>query len=519
MNGAESLLRTASAAGIDLCLANPGTTEMPLVTALDSLTTAGEPGIRAVLGLFEGVVTGAADGFGRLAGRPAMTLLHLGPGFANGIANLHNARRAGTPVVNVVGDMATWHQPYDAPLSSDIASLARPVSDWFRATGRPEDVPGDMADAVAAASSRGGGIATLVVPADCLWSPSTAPARPRPPAARTPVPDAAVAETAAALAGGKRTALLLGPSVLTADGLAVAGRIAARTGARLLTEKFPTRIERGRGLAAPERLGYFPEQALASLAGLDTVVLVGARAPVTFFGYPDTPSLEVPADVATLHLASRSDDALAALTAVLERLPRQDPQPAAEAPAPPGMPTGPLTPAVAGAVLAALQPEDAIVVDEALTSSAPYWAAAAGSARHTALSLTGGAIGQGLPSATGAALASPGRRVVAYQADGSGLYTAQSLWTMARESLDVTVVVCANRRYRILQAEQRRDGVTEPGSASRRFTELDGPAVDWVSLARGYGVEGRQVETADELATALRESFAEPGPRVVEALL
>ncbi|MDQ1632092.1 MAG: acetolactate synthase large subunit [Frankiaceae bacterium] len=513
MNGAESLLRTASAAGIDLCLANPGTTEMPLVTALD-----GEPGIRPVLGLFEGVVTGAADGFGRLAGRPAMTLLHLGPGFANGIANLHNARRAGTPVVNVIGDMATWHRPYDAPLSSDIASLARPVSDWFRATARPEDVPGDMADAIAAATSRGGDIATLVVPADCLWSPSTAPALPRPPVPRSPVPDAAVAETAEALSSGRPAALLLGPSVLTANGLALAGRIAALTGARLLTEKFPARVERGRGLPAPERLGYFPEQAAGSMAGLETVVLVGARTPVTFFGYPDTPSLEVPPEVATLHLASRTDDALAALAAVLERLPQGDATPTPEAAAP-EMANGPLTPEIAGAVLAALQPEGAVVVDEALTSSAPYWAAAAGSAPHTALSLTGGAIGQGLPSAAGAALACPDRRVIAYQADGSGLYTAQSLWTMARESLDVTVVVCANRRYRILQAEQRRDGVTEPGAASRRFTALDDPAVDWVSLARAYGVEGRQVETAEQLADALRQSFGEPGPRVIEALL
>lgn len=515
MNGAESLLRTASAAGIDLCLANPGTTEMPLVTAMD-----GEPGIRAVLGLFEGVVTGAADGFGRLAGRPAMTLLHLGPGFANGIANLHNARRAGTPVVNVIGDMATWHQPYDPPLSSDIASLARPVSDWFRATRRPEDVPGDMADAIAAATSHGGGIATLVVPADCLWSPSTPPALPRKPTPRSPVPDAAVAEAADALSRGRPTALLLGPSVLTADGLALAGRIAALTGARLLTEKFPARVERGRGLAAPERLGYFPEQAAASMAGLDTVVLVGARAPVTFFGYPDTPSLEVPPGVATLHLASRTDDALAALAAVLDRLPDTDATSApAELPETPELPSGQLTPEIAGAVLAALQPEGAVVVDEALTTSAAYWAAAAGSAPHTALSLTGGAIGQGLPSATGAALACPDRRVIAYQADGSGLYTAQSLWTMAKESLDVTVVVCANRRYRILQAEQRRDGVTEPGAASRRFTALDDPPVDWVSLAKGYGVEGRQVETAEQLTDALRTSFSEPGPRVIEALL
>lgn len=511
-NGAESLLATARAAGIDLCLANPGTTEMPLVNALDA-----EPGIRPVLGLFEGVVTGAADGFGRMAGRPAMTLLHLGPGFANGIANLHNARRAGTGIVNVVGDMATWHRPYDAPLSSDIASLARPVSSWYRASARPEDVPGDMADAIAAAAGSGGAIATLVVPADCLWSPSGPTASPRVPARRAQVPEESIARVVDVLTGDEPVGLMLGPQLLTDEGLRLAGRVAARTGCRLVTEKFPARIERGGSRVAPVRLGYFPEQAAATFDGLRSVVLVGAHAPVTFFGYANTPSLEIPADVGTVSLAGPTDDAVTALAAVLDRLPA-GPERAPEPSARPELPTGALDPKIAGVTLAAVQPEGAIVVDEALTSSAPYWAAAAGAPPHTALALTGGAIGQGLPSATGAALACPDRRVIAYQADGSGLYTAQSLWTMARESLDVTVVVCANRRYRILQAEQQRDG-TDPGPASRMFTDLDGPPVDWVALARGYGVPGKRVETAEELAHELRVSFSEAGPRVIEALL
>jgi acetolactate synthase-1/2/3 large subunit len=513
MNGAEALLSTARAAGIDLCLANPGTTEMPLVTALDA-----QPDIRPVLGLFEGVVTGAADGFGRMTGRPAMTLLHLGPGFANGIANLHNARRAGTGVVNVIGDMATWHRPYDAPLTSDIASLARPVSNWFRATGRAEDVPGDIADAIAAATSAGGRIATLVVPADCLWSPSVAPAVPRQPAPRPEVPQETIADVAKVLTAGEPVALMLGPQLLTEDGLALAGRVAAATGCRLVTEKFPARIERGAGRAAPERLGYFPEQAAASLKGVRHLVLVGARAPVTFFGYQDTPSSEVPEGIGTVHLAGPDDDASSALAEVLERLPgaADTAAPVSEAPE---LPTGPLTPESAGAVLAALQPEGAIVVDEALTSSAPYWAAAAGSPPHTSLALTGGAIGQGLPSATGAALACPDRRVIAYQADGSGLYTAQALWTMARESLDVTVVVLANRRYRILQAEQRRDGVTEGGRASAAFTELGSPSVDWVAIAKGYGVPGVQVDKVEAMTEQLRGALAEPGPRLLEVLI
>ena len=513
MNGAEALLATARAAGIDLCLANPGTTEMPLVTALD-----GSPGIRPVLGLFEGVVTGAADGFGRMAARPAMTLLHLGPGFANGIANLHNARRAGTGIVNVVGDMATWHRPYDAPLTSDIASLARPVSHWFRATQRPEDVPGDMADAIAAATSAGGRIATLVVPVDCLWSASVAPAVPRQPAPRPVVPEETIAEAAKVLAAGGPVALMLGPQLLTEAGLALAGRVSAATGCRLLAEKFPARIERGVGRPDPQRLGYFPEQAAASLEGIRHLILVGARAPVTFFGYQGTASSEVPDGVGTVHLAGPDDDASSALAEVLDRLPEAD-DGAAPASATPEQPTGPLTPETAGAVLAALQPEGAIVVDEALTSSAPYWTAAAGSAPHTALTLTGGAIGQGLPSATGAALACPDRRVIAYQADGSGLYTAQALWTMARESLDVTVVICANRRYRILQAEQRRDGITDGGTASAAFTDLRSPAVDWVSLANGYGVPGVRVSTVEHMTEQLRGALAEPGPQLIEVLL
>lgn len=513
MNGAESLLATARAAGIDVCFANPGTTEMPLVTALD-----GEPAIRPVLGLFEGVVTGAADGFARMTGRPAMTLLHLGPGFANGIANLHNARRAGSGVVNVVGDMATWHRPFDAPLTSDIASLARPVSTWFRASERPEDVPGDMADAIAAAGSYGGQIATLVVPADCLWSRSVAPAVPRPPASLTPVPDATISTVAATLGSGEPSALLLGPQLLTTEGLRLAGQVRAATGCRLVTEKFPSRVERGGDLPVPLRLGYFPEQAPAAFEGVRHVVFAGTRAPVTFFGYPDTPSLEVPPDVSTSNLAGPTEDALAALTAVLDLLPAGS-HPGPERPAAPEIGSGELTPDSAGQVLASLQPEGAIVVDEALTTSGPYWEAAAGAAPHTALTLTGGAIGQGLPSATGAALACPDRKVLAYQADGSGLYTAQALWTMARESLDVVVLVCANRRYRILEAEQRRDGVTAPGHASRQFTDLGGPPIDWVALAAGYGVPGVRVETVEEMARELRIAVAEPGPRLIEVLL
>jgi acetolactate synthase-1/2/3 large subunit len=512
VNGAQALVATATQAGLSVCFANPGTTEMPLVEALDA-----EPAVRPVLGLFEGVVTGAADGYARMAERPAMTLLHLGPGFANGIANLHNARRAGSPVVNVVGDHTTWHRPADAPLTSDIASLARPVSHWLRENRTAGDLPGDVADAVAEACSDGGRIATLVVPADCQQDEAGAPVRPRSPRARTAVPAETVRAAAEALRGGGPGVLLLGASGLSADGLRAAGRVAAASGCRLLCGKFPARIERGGDLPAVERLGYFPEQAAKSLSGAAALVLAGERSPVTFFGYPGTPSSEVPDGVAEHRLAGPTDDVVAALEELADALGAPPAAPAAP-PARPGPASGPLTPATAGQVLAALQPEGAVVVDEALTTSAPYWPASAGAPRHSVLTITGGAIGQGLPNAVGAAVACPDRPVIAYQADGSGLYTAQALWTMARESLDVTVLVCANRSYRILRAELQRSGAT-PGRASQTLTSLSDPAVDWVALAAAYGVPARQVTTAEEMADALRTGLTEPGPHLVELLL
>jgi len=161
MNGAELLIKAAVEADIEYCFANPGTTEMPLVAAMES-----EPRFRPVLTMFEGVCTGAADGYGRVAGRPAMTLTHLGPGFANGIANLHNARRANTPIVNVVGDHASWHVNYDPPLASDIHSLANPVSKWVRTSRTAESVAADFVYAVNAAWQPSGAISTLVLPMD-----------------------------------------------------------------------------------------------------------------------------------------------------------------------------------------------------------------------------------------------------------------------------------------------------------------------------------------------------------------
>jgi acetolactate synthase-1/2/3 large subunit len=514
VNGAEALIRTAAAAGVDLCLANPGTTEMPLVAALDAV-----PGVRAVLGLFEGVCTGAADGYARMRGMPALTLLHLGPGFANGIANLHNARRARSPVVNLIGDHATWHVGADAPLTSDIESLARPVSGWLATSAFAKDLASDVAEAIRAARTPPGQVATLVVPQDCQWEAASGPVVPKAPPRRAAVSDAAIRGAAAALAGGASSALFLGGEALGESGLRAAGRIAAATGCRVIHETFTARLEHGGGLPAFERLPYFPEQATATLAGIRRLILAGARDPVAFFGYPGMTSRLAPESAEVGELAVPGDDVVAALEAVAERVGAARIAPPAPAAARPAPATGELTVGALGQTLAALQPDGCIVVDEGATSGLAYFGLAAHAPRHTVLSLTGGAIGQGLPCAAGAALACPDRKVVAFQADGSALYTLQSLWTFAREGLDIVVVLCANRAYRILQVELGRAGIAEPGPKAQQLTDLAGPTIDWVGLARSLGVPGTRADTADDLAKALARAFAEPGPALIEAVL
>ena len=513
MNGAESLVRTAVAAGAEVWFANPGTTEMPLVAALDSV-----PGVRSILGLFEGVCTGAADGYARMSDRPAVTLLHLGPGVANGIANLHNARRAHSPLVNVIGDHATWHLPFDAPLTSDIASLAAPVSGWLRSTMTPKDLAGDMADAIAAARTPPGRVATMIASADCQWGEAGGPAPPRAVPAPAGVDGARIDASVRAVRAAERVGILLGGMALREPGLRAAARVAAACRARLICETFPARLERSPSLPQLERLPYFPEAAAESLASLDILVLAGARAPVAFFGYDGVPSELANPRGTVAALASDDEDPVAALCALADALGAAANPPAAAPSARPGLPDGALDPGTLGQVLAALQPEDAIVMDEGATSGLPYYLAAA-APPHTFLTLTGGAIGQGLPCATGAAVACPGRQVIALQADGSGLYTLQALWTQAREGLDVVTLICANRSYRILQIEMARAGITEPGPTARSLTDLGNPPIDWVELSRGFGVPGVRAETCDELIHALRRAFAEPGPALIEAVL
>jgi acetolactate synthase-1/2/3 large subunit len=513
VNGAQALIRTLADSGVDVCFSNPGTSEMQFVASLDAV-----PELRGVLCLFEGVATGAADGYGRMTGRPAATLLHLGPGLANGLANLHNARRAGTPLVNVVGDHATYHKRFDAPLESDIDSLARPVSRWVRRSARSADVAADAAEAVAAALGPPGGVATLILPADVSWSEGAAPAPPVPLRPAALVPGPVIEDTAEILRGGPGCVILLGGDALRRPGLEAASRIATATGARLLGETFPARLERGAGLPALERLAYLAEFAQSQLAGTRQLILAGARAPVSFFAYPGLPSSLVPEGCQVHTLARPGEDVCAALASMAGRLApdaRPQPQPTQR----PALPGGELTAEAAAAVIGGLLPEGAIVSDEANTSGLWLPAATAGAPPHDWLTLTGGAIGQGLPVATGAAVACPDRSVLALEADGSAMYTISALWTHAREQLDVTTVIFSNRRYAILDLELQRVGAVAGGDAARSLLDLSRPDLDFTALARGMGVPAARAASASEFADELGRALAEPGPHLIEALL
>jgi acetolactate synthase-1/2/3 large subunit len=513
-SGAESLLRTLSASGVETCFANPGTSEMHLVAALDRV-----PAVRPVLTLFEGVASGAADGYGRMTGRPAATLLHLGPGLGNAFANLHNAYKAGTPVVNVVGDHAVLHAPLGAPLASDIESVARPVSHWLQRVRDARSAAGDAAAAVAAARSRGGGVATLIVPADASWEHGAGPAAVVAPVPAAPVPEAALDEAARALRSGEPAAILLGGAATRERGLTAAARIAAATGARLIHDTFPARLERGAGLPRAEPLPYLTEMATEALAGLAHLVIAGTQPPVAFFAYPGKPSRLTDPRTAVHQLATRVEDGVGALEALADLLGAPEPVALPAPPRPHAPDGGPLDPGVIGAAVAALLPESAIVVDEAVTAAVAIQQATAAAPAHDWLALTGGAIGQGLPVATGAAVACPDRPVLCLEGDGSAMYTIQALWTQAREGLDVTTLILANRSYAILDFELSRVGAGAAGEAARGLLDIGRPDLDFTALARGMGVPARRVADASELVAALREAFAEPGPRLIEAVL
>jgi acetolactate synthase-1/2/3 large subunit len=475
--------------------------------------------MRCVLGLFEGVVTGAADGYARMAGKPACTLLHLGPGFANGAANLHNARRAQVPIVNVVGQHATFHLPYDTPLTSDIEAIARPYSKWLRTSRAASDLGRDAAQAVAAASLAPGQISTLIVPADVAWGEDGAVARlPAIPVAPLPA-DAAIERAATMLRSGEPGAIMIAGSALFGKGLTVAGQIAAATNAKLLTPYPFTRIERGAGAPRVERLQYVREQAVEQLKDFRRLILVGASAPISYFAHPGKSSV-LTSPACEIHMLARpGEDYVGALDALAAALPLRGTDLLAEKPARPPVPGGDITLAGLAAAVGALLPEDAIVVDESMTSGRGMMAATRGSPPHDWLANTGGSIGIGLPLAVGAAVARPDRRVLCLTADGSGMYTAQALWTMARESLKITTVVFANRTYAVLKREFSDLGVGDPGPRAMDMFEIGRPDLDWVFLAKAMGVSSTRATTLDVFARVLREGFESEGPALIEVRL
>jgi acetolactate synthase-1/2/3 large subunit len=513
VNGAQALIASLVGAGVDVCFMNPGTSEMHFVAALDSV-----PQMRGVLALFEGVATGAADGYARIAGRPAAVLLHLGPGLANGLANLHNARRAHTPVLVIVGAHATGHVRYDAPLQSDIEALARTVSGWVHTSGTTRDLPHDAMRALSTA--RRGQIATLILPADVSWSDGATAARVRPhPSehqASTMVDESQVAAAADLLS--PQAMLFLGGCALSERGLRAASRISAATGARLLAETFPARMERGAGLPAVDRLAYLAEQAEEQLAGTQHLILAGARSPVSFFAYPGQRSDLVP-DACTVAVLADKEQQVEAALDVLADLVASGTGPVLAPAAVLGLEPGPLTAISLANTVAASLPEGAIVADEANTSGFALPRALTGAARHSLLTLTGGSIGQGLPVATGAAVAAPDRPVLCLEADGSALYTIQALWTQAREQLNVTTVLINNAAYAILRMELARTAAGQAGERAARMLDLSGPTPDFTAISTGLGVPAVRVTTAEDLDRELRRAYAEPGPRLIEAIV
>ena len=512
MNGAESLVHTLLASGVDTCFANPGTSEMHFVAALDRI-----PGMRCVLGLFEGVVTGAADGYARIAEKPAATLLHCAPGLGNGLANLHNAWRARSPMLNIVGDQATYHRPLDAPLTGDTEGWARPISGWMRTAVSAATVGADAAAAIAAARTPPGQIATLVLPADTAWLAGGIVGEPlQVPPASLAAPGA-VAQVASVLRRGEPAALVIDGAALRTGPLTTANRIAAATGARLIAPGSVARIERGRGRVAIDRVPYVVDNALAVLAGIRHLILVGAKPPTAFFAYPGKPGTLFPPE-AEVHVLARPDqdpaEALARLAGELgaPAVAARDPDPR------PDRPRGHPTPEGVAQALAATMPENAIIADESVSYGRGFFPGTVAAPPHDWLMVTGGAIGQGMPVATGAAVAAPGRRVINLEADGSAMYTLQALWTQARERLDVTTVIISNRQYAILLGELANVGAN-PGRTALDMLDLGNPDLGWVKLAEGMGVGAARAETLERLSDLIAQSVARPGPFLIELVV
>jgi acetolactate synthase-1/2/3 large subunit len=514
MNGAESLVRTLVDGGVNVCFTNPGTSEMHFVAALDKVE-----GMRCVLALSEGVVTGAADGYWRMTGKPAATLLHLGPGLGNGLANLHNAKKASSGMVNIVGEHATFHIQYDAPLTADIEGIARPVSHWVKTSTDAKAVAADGAAAIAIASTPPGQVATLILPGDTAWNEGSGPVVVPPIPARAKASETAIKNAAGVLARGEGTMLLLTGEGLHERGLALAGAIAKKTGARLLAQGSNAVLQRGAGRVPVGRVPFPVLQAVDLLKDVQRMILVGAKAPVAFFGYPDRPSIPTQDGCEFHPLTALEEDGVDALERLADAVGAKISDALVQQPFRPDMPSGVLDPDKIAAILGNVIPEQAIVVDESVTTGRGFYPLTAGAPPHDWLSNMGGSIGYGMPVAVGAAIGCPDRKVLALIGDGSGMYTVQALWTMAREGLNVTAVIWANRTYQILKGEFNNVGAGTPGQKAKDMLDIDRPDLDWVALAKGMGVAAGRAEDCGSLTAQLQRGLAEPGPYLIEAVL
>lgn len=512
MNGAESLVHTLLQAGIDTVFANPGTSEMHFVAALDRI-----PGMRCVLCLDETVVTGAADAYYRVTGKPAATLLHCGPGLANGIANLHNARRARSGIVNIVGDQATYHRPLDAPLTSDVEGLAAAASAFVRRSESAASVGADVAATIAAAREFPGRVATLILPADTAWEEGGVVATTAAPALPQPATGDAIQSAAALLRNGKPTMLLVGGKAMAETPLRAAWSISRHAGAKLLLERSPARLPRGRGRVPAERIPYPIDNGFAAFAGIEQLILVNATPPVSFFAYPGKRGRLEPEGCELAVLTTPEQDAEATLAALAEMLGAPDLAPPDPGPRP-TRPSGAVTPEGVAQALAALMPENAIIIDEAISFGRGFFPGTRAAPPHDWMMLTGGAIGDGIPMAVGAAIAAPGRRVIALQADGSAMYCLAGLWTQARERLDVTTIILANRKYAILLGELAGVGAN-PGRTALDMMDLSNPNLDWCQLAGGMGVASARATSLDDLNRLLAESLGRSGPYLIELVI
>lgn len=513
MNGAESLIRTLVNGGVQVCFMNPGTSEIHFTAALDST-----PGMRGVLCLFEGVASSAADGYARMTGKPASTLLHLGPGLSNALANLHNACRAHVPLINIVGDHAGFHRHYETPLASNVEDLARPYSAWLRTSASVPDLGRDCAEALALARQPPGHIATLIVPADVAWGEGGLAVSPAVPRGPSPLEPEKIDGAAGLLRQGKKSALLLGAGLLSGPSLVIAGQIAAATGCRLLAPFAFTRIERGAGRPRVERIAYVTDQAVQQLADIDALVLIGAPPPVAFFGHPTKPSVLTRGDARVLALTTVDQDSAGALRALADAVDAHGRIFEAQHLRRPGLPEGRVTPEGMAAVVGALIPENAIIIDETITSGRGMMAATAQSAPHDYLVNTGGSIGIAMPLAVGAAIACPERPVLCLEADGSGMYTPQALWTAAREGLAITFVIFANHSYAILKGELANHNINA-GPKALQMLNIGQPNIDWVTLACALGIMATRIDSLEKFAKALDRGLASREPNLIEVSL